>query len=34
MSELLRIFKVNYAKNILYKASELVITNSYWTKIK
>lgn len=34
MSYLLRIFKVNYVKNIMYKTSELVTTNSYKTKMK
>lgn len=34
MSDSLRIFKVNYVKNIPYKASELVVSNSYWTKRK
>lgn len=34
MSDSLRIFKVNYVKNIPYKASELVTSNSYWTQMK
>lgn len=34
MSDSLRICKVNYVKNISYKASELVTSNSYWTKMK